>query len=582
MSDLSSGGVHYNIGDIQEGTVLRILSENYGALYFVDFDEDKILPCRMSKTIADTFGDYFNTQPPYKEAMTKYIKSEVSPLDQDEMLKRADPDFIRKEIGNKRSIAYDFRINRGGKEYYYRFKLSKLTEGEELHQAAVGFADVTAEMDRINELSESKAMLEVLRHDKLTGLYTKEFFYKLVKERIDANPDTRYMMWATDILGLKVVNEKYGLETGDEVLRVLASRNVKSSKQFLCGRIDGDKFAALVEDTEEMRNAIKSLNTDNIPFPVPNIIIKNGLYYIPEDCTLSPQGMYDRALLALMSIKDKYGVNCAEYNDDLRKDLLNTRLIVEEAEKALRENQFQIFFQPKFDLIKGRTGGAEALVRWIHPEMGFMNPGVFIPVFEKNGFITRLDFYVWEKVCRIINDWKASGLPPIPVSVNVSRRDFELDTLAEEIIRLTDRYNVDHSLFHIEITESAYADNPEALVKVTKKLHEAGFVIELDDFGTGYSSMVALSSLDLDIMKLDMSIVQNDIPGTDKNILEFSMQLAKMMKLKTVAEGVETPAQSERIKSLGGDFIQGYLYSKPLPREQFDEYVRQEIGNQKK
>lgn len=577
MSDYSAG-IHYEIDDIQESTILRILSENYGALYFVDFDKNKIWPCRMSKLIADKFGDYFNTFPPYEEAMTKYIKAVVSPLDQEEMLKRANPEFIKNEIGNKRTISYDYRLNREGKVYYYRFKLSKLSEGGELHQAAVGFADVTDEMVRINELKESKAMLEALRHDALTGLYTKEFFFKLVQEYIEEHPGQRFIMWTSDILGLKVINEKYGLETGDEILRILASNNNIIEGTVLCGRIEGDKFAALVIDSETARNQLQLLNTNSMTLPVPNIIVKNGVYYIAEDCALSVQGMYDRSMLALLSIKDKYDVNVAEYDDALRKDLLSNRLIIEEADKALAENQFKVYFQPKYDLYKGKTGGAEALVRWIHPDLGFMNPGLFIPIFEKNGFITKLDFYVWEKVCQIISEWTANGLPAIPVSVNVSRRDFDLENLAEEIIALTDKYGIDHSLFHVEITESAYADNPDALISVTKKLHDNGFIIELDDFGTGYSSMVALSSLDLDIMKLDMSIVQNDIPGTEKNILEFSMQLAKMMKLKTVAEGVETEEQSERIRNLGGDFVQGYLYSKPLPREQFDEYIKAEMS----
>ena len=249
------------------------------------------------------------------------------------------------------------------------------------------------------------------------------------------------------------------------------------------------------------------------------------------------------------------------------------RQVMEDAADALTAGQFQVYYQPKHNIETGSIGGAEALVRWTHPELGFMSPGVFIPLFEQNGFITKLDRYIWEEVCKSIAEWKEKGYKQIPVSVNISRRDFEDPYLADIIIELVDSFGIEHSLFHIEVTESAYSDNPDIIVNTIQKLHDNGFVIELDDFGTGYSSMTALSKLDLDVMKLDMSLIQNDVPGTDKNVLEFSMQLAKMMKLITVAEGVETSGQADRIRSLGGDYIQGYLYSKPLVKIMFEEYL---------
>jgi EAL domain-containing protein (putative c-di-GMP-specific phosphodiesterase class I) len=269
-------------------------------------------------------------------------------------------------------------------------------------------------------------------------------------------------------------------------------------------------------------------------------------------------------------------VNFAEYDDELRKDLLVQRQVVEEAEIALKEHQFVAYYQPKFDLHSGRTNGAEALVRWIHPELGFMSPGVFIPVFEKNGFIRNVDFYVWEAVCKDLRDWKERGMRIVPISVNVSRRDFEDEQLADKVIALLDKYQIDRKDFHIEVTESAYSDNPQRISKIVRTFHDNGFVVELDDFGSGYSSMSALSDLDLDVMKLDTSLIHKDDPNSDRNVLEFSMQLAKMLRLKTVAEGVETEAQVDRITSLGGDFIQGFYYSKPLPKDKFEEYLKNE------
>ena len=215
-------------------------------------------------------------------------------------------------------------------------------------------------------------------------------------------------------------------------------------------------------------------------------------------------------------------------------------------------------------------------MRWIHPQLGFMSPGIFIPLFEKNGFMVQLDFWVWEEVCKILSQWKKENLHVVPISVNVSRNSFEDAELADKIIALVDRYEIEHSLFEIEITEYSCLENFERIQNTIKQLHDAGFIISLDDFGTGYSSMVVLSKIEIDIMKLDMSLIQNDNAGDKRSALEFALQLAHMMQFKTVAEGIETEDQVERIRSLGGDYIQGYFYSKPLPEAEFETYMKKQ------
>lgn len=567
----------YN-GEIRVELLLQILCQNFSSLYYVDFDSGFIIPYRMSEVIDKNFGEFFRKSPSFEEAMTLYTNTAVYELDREEMLKRSKPDFLREVMKDSQTYSFDFRVFRDGEMKFFRFKISKLDEEEGLHKAAVGFADVTSEVSRMNELVSSKVMLDILKYDSLTGLYSKVYFFKKVEDYIKVNPDEKLILWTSDIQGLKIINERYGMDAGDDVIVTFAKELFDFPGFIFGGRIEGDKFSMLLRD-EELD--VEKINTEIVTknrqiFSVPNIVIKHGIYHITEGCELSAQGMYDRSMLAILNIKGKYAINVAEYDDDLRKDLIVNRQVMEDADKALSERQFQIYYQPKHNIIMSKTGGAEALVRWIHPELGFMNPGVFIPLFEKNGFITKLDYYIWEEVCKSVSEWNKKGFASVPVSVNVSRRDFENPNLADDIINLVDKYGIDHSLFHIEVTESAYSDNPKMIENTIRKLHDNGFVIELDDFGTGYSSMTALSSLDLDIMKLDMSIIQNDIPGTEKNVLEFSMQLAKMMKLKTVAEGVETDEQAERIRSLGGDYIQGYLYSKPLPKHQFEEYLAKE------
>ncbi|MBR4733677.1 MAG: EAL domain-containing protein [Lachnospiraceae bacterium] len=426
-------------------------------------------------------------------------------------------------------------------------------------------------------LRESTAMLNILERDPLTGLYAKEFFFKKVEEYLSEHADQRFVFLVSDIQGLKVINEKYGFDMGDIVLNTMASHGIKHIKGFVFGgRIEGDKLAGLVNDhgiDEIVENLAE--NDAGTPYPIPNVIVKHGIYRIEPRLNVKPKGMYDRAMLALQKIKSQYGVYVAEYNDELRKDLLLKQMILGSADDALKDHQFKVFYQPKHDFRTNRTCGAEGLVRWMHPDIGFMNPILFISLFEQNGFITKMDFFVWEEICKTIKKWEREGIPLVPVSINVSRRDFEIPDLADRITALVDSYDISHDMVHVEVTESAYSDDPERITETVRKLHDNGFVIEMDDFGTGYSSLIALSSMDLDVLKLDRSIIENDKPGSEKNILEFSMQLAKMLNLKTVAEGVETKEQMERISQLGGDYIQGYYYSKPLPEEEFAKYLIQ-------
>lgn len=685
--------------------LLRGLSENYGAIYYVDFDKDIVRPFRMNQEIEEAFGDYFRSLPTYDAAMKGYINTVVSEKDREEMLAVTQYEFLKEQLKDVRAYSHEYRLERYGRELVFRFKIANMDGVGELHKAVIGFANVSQEKRTVNidyqsgkkilivedeeesrkslteilspyyevivtengqealevlnrsykdiavvmtdlqmpvmdgyelirqmkrtrqysnipvivstttlvlnsdkkeeiqticlelgasdfvlkpfnhqivlkrirsiiRLKESTTILYTLEKDSLTGLYAKDFFFRRVEQYLREHPEESFAMWVTDIEGLKVINEKYGIEAGDEILKIMASGRHQTEGFVLGGRIEGDKLAALVKESALVKlwEAMKKPDL-GATFPVPNVVIKSGIYHIRQNSTLRPQGMYDRALLALQKIKSTYGVYCAEYDDELRKVLLTKRQVAENAEDALSEHQFIVYYQPKYDIQKGLTGGAEALIRWIHPELGFMNPGVFIPQFEQNGFIKKLDYYVWEEVCKSLKEWKDKGLRMVPVSVNVSRRDFEDECLAERVIELVDRYGIDHSYFHVEVTESAYSDNPQGIAETIRKFHDNGFIVELDDFGTGYSSMTALSELNLDIMKLDMSLIRNDDPNSDRSVLEFSVQLAKMMKLKTVAEGVETEEQVQRIASLGGDYIQGYFYSKPLPKQEFEQYL---------
>ena len=233
--------------------------------------------------------------------------------------------------------------------------------------------------------------------------------------------------------------------------------------------------------------------------------------------------------------------------------------------QALEMRQFQVYYQPKFDAEAESIVGAEALVRWTHPEYGFLAPNEFLPVFEKNGFITEVDKYVWEEVCIFLKRQKESGRKNIPISVNVSRKDIYNEDLSVYFPKLMEKYGLETRLLHLEVTESAYSENPQQLIQVVTQLREKGFIIEMDDFGSGYSSLNALSEIPIDVLKLDMKFIQNEfLHKNSKNIISSVINLAKWMNLLIVAEGVESREQLEHLKELKCNIIQGYYFAKPM------------------
>lgn len=341
-------------------------------------------------------------------------------------------------------------------------------------------------------------------------------------------------------------------------------------------KVSADRFLCLQERKQElkdreifekMRDSVQSDKMDNV-------FIKWGIYEITDRST-PVESMCDRALLAVDSIKGQYNQYFAVYDDTLRGKLLREKAITDAMDTALEQNQFTVYFQPKYSLKESRMAGAEALVRWMHPEWGFMSPGEFIPLFEKNGFISSLDQYVWEKVCAQIRKWKDMGYPSLPVSVNVSRADVYQANLPKTLMGMIQKYNLEPGDLHLEITESAYAENPGQIISTVNQLRKQGFIIEMDDFGSGYSSLNMLNQMKLDILKLDMKFIQNEMTKpAEQSILRFIISLAHWMKLSVVAEGVETREQLERLRGIDCDYVQGYFFAKPMCAEEFEELLK--------
>ena len=432
----------------------------------------------------------------------------------------------------------------------------------------------------IINLRETAAMVNLLQYDRLTGLYTKDFFYRKVQEQLRDHPEREYSLVCSNVENFKLYNDAFGVAAGDSLLQEIASFMRKSvGESAICGRFSGDRFICLEERRREHsgRQFLMGEFRNDVSKRLKNMVMKWGIYEI-HDRTIPVEQMCDRALLAVDSIKGQYNRFFAVYDDTLRGKLLREQAITDAMEKALAEEQFVIYLQPKYCLHDEGLAGAEALVRWVHPEMGFLPPGEFIPLFEKNGFITKLDQYVWEHVCAMLQKWKSDGDPVVPVSVNVSRADIYQSDLTETLLGITSRYGVDPKYLHLEITESAYTKNPEQIIETVDRLRQVGFIVEMDDFGSGYSSLNMLNQMNLDILKLDMKFIQSETEKpVEQGILRFVVSLARWMNLSVVAEGVETRQQLERLREAGCDYVQGYFFAKPMPQKEFESLMKTQM-----
>lgn len=431
----------------------------------------------------------------------------------------------------------------------------------------------------IINLRETAAMVNQFKYDRLTGLYGKEYFYKSAKEYILKNPEKQYDIVCSDIENFKLINDVFGVSAGDALLCGIAQIYTRYvNAHGICSHFHADQFVCLMEhDGEYTDELFAQINAQiNALTKVKNVSLKWGVYAISSAENVPVEQMCDRALLAARSIKGQYGKYFSYYDATLRNQLLRNQEITDEMEKALLEEQFVVYLQPKYKTTTRELCGAEALVRWIHPEWGFQSPGEFIPLFEKNGFITKLDQYVWEKVCMLLHEWDRKGLRSIPVSVNVSRADIYNVNLADILKGLAETYELEPSRIHLEVTESAYTEDPKQIIETMGNLRDLGFLVEMDDFGSGYSSLNMLNQLPLDVLKLDMKFIQNEMAKpAEQGILRFIMELAHWMNLYVVAEGVESEEQLERLGELGCDYVQGYYLAKPMPGTAFEQLLQQ-------
>ena len=465
---------------------------------------------------------------------------------------------------------------RDGAFIWYRVAVTLRRDAEGRLQRAVG---------TITDMDESVRAMRNLRyqteHDPVTGYNNFSKFKEEAVRLLETRGDRKYSLWYCDIRNFKFINDIYGYDTGDELLNYWAeiiAEGAHPDETF--GRISGDNFAMLRRyDTEndlvtrflrcsDMLSRFEGLA--NRRFRVEMIA---GIYRVegPEDL-LSIEDMLDRANLAQKSVKHLSGSKYALYSEEMRKQVLYEKSIEGCMEEALRRREFCLFLQPQVDIQRGnRLFGAEVLVRWNRPEYGLVPPCDFIPLFERNGFIVDLDAYVFEEACAYLASRRARGLPPLRLSVNVSRMSLAQGDFLDRYSSIRDKYGVAAGLLELECTETIVIRNFGLFREIMAALPSHGFRSAMDDFGTGYSSLNMLKEIVLDVLKLDIAFFR-DTEGTprERAVVESIVKMAHALGMATVAEGVEKEEQVGFLRSIGCNAIQGYVFSKPVPLELFE------------
>ena len=337
-------------------------------------------------------------------------------------------------------------------------------------------------------------------------------------------------------------------------------------------------YCAHIEDYAPLVAKIQE-KLDNASAPS-KIRLRLGIYQ-EADPDVEAELRFDRAKIACNRIRGDYSTSVAYYDKELYQRSIYHERLIKDVEEAIANEDFKVFFQPKYDITADvpKLRSAEALIRWIHPELGMISPGDFIPLFESNGLIQKVDHYVWKKAAKQIREWKDKYNYDIAVSVNVSRIDMFDPELQNKLRESLKENGLNERELMLEITESAYADNANTLIGVTESLRNSGFLIEMDDFGSGYSSLNMITTLPIDVLKLDMKFVRNmEKDEKSMKLVELIIDIAKFLNVPVVAEGVETQSQLDTLKKMGCNVIQGYYFSKPVPAEEFEKFIEKEIS----
>lgn len=434
---------------------------------------------------------------------------------------------------------------------------------------------------RLKMTENIQARVEHMRnYDALTGMPTSYKFKQEAKALRKENPDRNYALIYSDIDNFKYINDTYGYQFGDRILYEFALEMTRYfSEGSLFGRVSADNYVILVpyESKEELETAILAFNKNfhtiqKEKHVATNVSIISGVYFLKPSDNITTA--IDKANVARKDAKQTAYSVCKFYNNEMEEKIRRDQELTNDMEEALANGEFVVYLQPKVQLRGDKLAGAEALVRWKRKDGQIIPPDDFIPLFEKNGFILQLDYYVYEEVCKIMKSWMEKNIALVPISVNVSRLHLREKNFTEKIMKLVDRYGISPKVMELELTESVFVSDTENTIQVMKQLRNYGFTVSIDDFGAGYSSLTLLKDMETDVLKLDKEFFRHgEMQQQEKIIVSSIINMAKQLNMKVISEGIETEKQMAFLKEICCDMVQGYYYAKPMPIEEFEDFM---------
>ena len=542
-----------------ENVPQKIYQKDYENIIIIDAKREKMI---KTDVLSSVISDYLKKEEAYEGYRSYSSHRAVIESERERFKKCVELSTIKE--GLRKDKQYFFTIHETDKTGEVRLKRYSYIYIDERIDIIVGARE------DITEFSEK---------DVLTGGYNRRGFIRITERLLNEVPDsTKYAVLFFNVKNFKAVNELFGVESGDVVLQNIF-RTLTHSKlsPVITARVESDHFVCLVEnknlDFEELTSVCDNKFVKD--GKCMNLIIRCGIFYV-EEKPMKISGMIDRAKLAKRYITDEYVQPYMVYDHSMQVAYIDKAKLAGELQEGIAKEQFKVYYQPVIDTKTEKIASAEALIRWIHPDKGFISPALFIPALEENGHISELDFYVLKKVWQFINDRCENNKFVVPISVNLSWMDFYDEIMMEKILKEMDRFreNGREHMARFEITETSYAAIRENRSGILESLRIKNAKILLDDFGSGFSSFGMLQDYDFDILKIDMSFIRKigENPKT-KSIVHSIIGMAHEIGIKTVAEGVETEEQVSFLRQSGCDYIQGYYYSKPLPEEEFVEFL---------
>ncbi len=466
-------------------------------------------------------------------------------------------------------------VNNETRTFDCEYRILKDKKGRQI----VSYLKLVDTSDELKRLEEERFKSE---HDALTGLYNRSTFFRKASELLRVNKNTDYLLVATDIMDFKLVNNLFGEQVGDEVLKLQAA--LLSSNNYpdaIYGRMTGDKFAALVP-----KNGFDLDNINQNNMTLQQTVSKynyrlqcySGIYAV-SDKFENPRHMYDKAAMTIETIRGNLEKTIAFYDTSIMDKQIHDKRVASEFDDALANGEFAMFLQPQINSADQKVLGAEALARWLSSEKGVIPPSEFIPILEKSGIIHKLDQFMWEQAVKKLAQWKEAK-NDMHISVNISAKDFYYCDVYDYLTGLVEKHGISPQNLNIEITETVLMQDINAHRQILKKLNAYGFSVEMDDFGSGFSSLNTLKAVDMNALKIDMGfLMEENFSQKTKDIITSIIRMAKTLGMRVITEGVETEEQAAFLKESGCDIFQGFYFSKPISVNEFEKNYCQ--GGQK-